>query len=201
MKKKIITISREFGSGGRTIAKMVAEKLGFAYYDKELVKQVANETGFNENYVEQQGEYAPSKSAFAYAFATQGVDGIMGGMTPNDFLWVMQRKIILDLAEKESCVIVGRCADFILKERDDCFDVFIHAPIEARAERVIKLYGETEKKIEKRLEDKDKKRKVFYKHYTNQEWGNAQNYDLTLNSETFGLEGCADIIAGLVKDI
>lgn len=200
MKKKIITISREFGSGGRTIAKLVAEKLGIAYYDKELVKQVADETGFNENYIEQQGEDAPSKSAFAYAFATQGVDGIMGGMTPNDFLWVMQRKIILELADKEPCVIVGRCADYILKDRTDCLNVFIHAPIKVRAERVIKLYGETEKKIEKRLDDKDKKRKVYYKHYTGQDWGSVQNYHLTLDSSEFGLEGCADMIVDLLKD-
>ena len=112
MSKNIITISREFGSGGRTIGKEVAKKLGYAYYDKELVKMVALETGLDEGFIEQEGEYAPNKNFFSYLFSS-AAPGVMNGMSMEDFLWVMQRKIVLDIAEKGNCVIVGRCADYI----------------------------------------------------------------------------------------
>lgn len=200
MKKNIITISREFGSGGRTIAKQVAETLGIPYYDKELVKQVAVETGFDERYIEQEGEYAPVKSMLAYAFAGRGTQGVMNGMSANDFLWVIQRKVILDLAERGPCVIVGRCADYILRDREDCLNVFIHAPMTQRAQRIVRLYGESDQAPEKRLTDKDKKRKVYYKNYTDGEWGMSQNYHLCLDSGTLGIDTCVGIIAGLVKE-
>lgn len=199
MKTNIITISREFGSGGRTVAKQLAEKLQIPYYDKALVKQVAVETGFDERYIEQEGEYAPVRSMLAYAFAARGTQGVMNGMSANDFLWVIQRKVILDLAEKGPCVIVGRCADDILKARDDCLNVFIHAPIKQRADRIVRLYGESEAAPEKRLEDKDKKRQVYYKNYTGREWGDARNYHLTLDSGKLGIETCVRIISELVQ--
>ena len=197
MKYRIITISREFGSGGRTIAKAVAERLGWKYYDKELVEQVAMETGFDPQFIEETGEHSPDRSGFAYSLAPQGVPGIMRGMSVSDFVWCMQRQVILQLAEKEPCVIVGRCADFILRERDDCFNVFIHAPIPYRADRIVRLYGESEKSPEKRLADKDKKRKVNYRHYTGCEWGMSQNYHLCLDSAEIGEEECVKIITAL----
>ena len=121
MSKQIITVSREFGSGGRTVGKRVAELLGVPYYDKELVKQVAVATGFDEKFVEQQGEDAsPWKNLFSYAFAGMGSRHPMNGLSADDFLWVIQCKVILDLADKGPCVIVGRCADYILREREDC---------------------------------------------------------------------------------
>ncbi len=194
MSKRIITVSREFGSGGRTIGKMLAAQLKISYYDKELVKKVALETGLNEEYIEQQGEYASAKSKIAAAFNSWGGQGAVNGMSVDDFLWVMQRKIIMELAEKEPCVIVGRCADFILKDRTDCLNVFIHSDMAMRAERIVRLYGETEKTPEKRLEEKDKKRKVSYQHYTNREWGMSQNYHMSLNSGVIGLEKCVELI-------
>lgn len=194
MSKRIITVSREFGSGGRTIGKMLAAQLKISYYDKELVKKVALETGLNEEYIEQQGEYASAKSKIAAAFNSWGGQGAVNGMSVDDFLWVMQRKIIMELAEKEPCVIVGRCADFILKERTDCLNVFIHSDMAMRAERIVRLYGETEKTPEKRLEEKDKKRKVSYQHYTNREWGMSRNYHMSLNSGVIGLEKCVELI-------
>ena len=120
MKKSIITVSREFGSGGRTIGKTVAQRLGIPYYDKELVKQVALESGFDPKYIEEQGEFAPGKTHFAFSFLGRGVPGVMGGMTAADFLWTIQHNVIRDLADKGPCVIVGRCADYILKDRTDC---------------------------------------------------------------------------------
>ena len=156
MSKQIITVSREFGSGGRTVGKRVAELLGVPYYDKELVKQVAVATGFDEKFVEQQGEDAsPWKNLFSYAFAGMGSRHPMNGLSADDFLWVIQCKVILDLADKGPCVIVGRCADYILREREDCLKVFVHANVPFRAERIVRLYGESEVEPEKRLETKD----------------------------------------------
>ena len=198
MEKRIITISREFGSGGRTIGRMVAEKLGIPFYDKELVDQIALESGFAPKFVEEHGEHAPGKTLFAYAFAPQGIPGVMNGMSTADFLWHIQCSVILQLAEKGPCVIVGRNADYILKDRDDTLHAFIHADMAYRADRIVRLYGESEKSPEARLNEKDKRRHVNYQHYTGRVWGTAQNYDLCLNSGTVGIEECADIIVDMV---
>lgn len=198
MKYRIITVSRQFGSGGRSIAKAVADKLGYAYYDKELVKQVAVETGFSPEYVEEKGEYAPIRSPLSYAFAMASTPGLMNGMTAADYLWTIQRKVILDLADKGDCVIVGRCADFILADRPDALHLFIHADNAYRAQRIVRLYGESEQSPEKRLADKDGKRSVNYKHFTGREWGNVKNYDLSLNSGKFDEAYCVELIADIV---
>ena len=123
----------------------------------------------------------------------------MNGMTMDDFLWVMQRKIVLDIAEKGHCVIVGRCADYILKDRSDCLNVFVHSSMENRAERIVRLYGESEKSPEKRLEEKDKKRSLYYKRHTGREWGMSQNYNLSIDSGMFGIDKCVDIILDLAE--
>lgn len=200
MSKRIITISREFGSGGRTIGKEVAQKLGYSYYDKELVRQVAVETGFDEKYIEQAGEYAPSKNWLSFGFAARGSQGAMEGMSANDFLWAIQCRVIRSLAEKEPCVIVGRCADYILKDRKDCLHAFIHADMDFRANRIVRLYGESENSPEKRLKDKDTKRRINYKHFTHREWGMSQNYHVTLNSGVVGIERCVDILEALYRN-
>lgn len=195
MKKKVITISREFGSGGRTVGKKLAEKLGYAYYDKELIEKVHGETGFSKEFIEEQGEYSPSKSMFSYAFIGRDINGV----SMNDYVWNAQRKIIIELAESdEPCVIVGRCADYILRDREDVFNVFIHADMEFRAKRIVQEYGETAESPQKRLKDKDKKRKINYRYFTDREWGVCQNYDISLNSGTLGIDKCVDIIADLV---
>lgn len=200
MEKNIITISREFGSGGRSIGRAVAEKLGIPFYDKELVEQIAVESGFAPKFVEENGEHSPSGSLFSYAFAPQGVPGVMNGLSTADFLWNVQCSVILQLAEKGPCVIVGRNADYILKDRPNVLNVFIHAPMEYRADRIVRLYGESEKAPEQRLQEKDKRRKVNYQHYTGRTWGNADNYDLCLNSATLGIEQSAQIICDVVKN-
>lgn len=197
MEKKIITISREFGSGGRTIGKMVAERLNIPFYDKELVDQIAMESGFAPQYVEEHGEHSPGNSFFSYAFAHQGVPGVMNGLSTADFLWNIQCNVIMQLAEKGPCVLVGRNADYILKDRKDCLHAFIHADMDFRADRIVRLYGESEKSPEHRLQEKDKRRRVNYQHYTGRTWGTAQNYDVCLNSSTIGIEKCADIIVNL----
>lgn len=198
MSKNIITISRQFGSGGRTVGRMLAEKLGVPFYDKELVKQVADETGFDTSFIEENGEFSPSKSIFSFAMS-QGIPCMQNGLSMSDFIFCIQRQVILKLAE-QPCVIVGRGADYILKDREDCFNVFIHADMKSRAERIVRLYGESEKKPEQRLADKDKKRKIYYKHYTDREWGDAKNYDMCLNSGKIGLDKCVELILDAIKE-
>ena len=200
MEKKIITISREFGSGGRTIGHKVAEALGIPFYDKELVEHIALESGFAPKFIEEHGEHSPGKSLFSYAFAPQGVPGVMNGLSTADFLWNIQCNVILQLAEKGPCVIVGRNADYILKDREDCLHAYIHADLAYRADRIVRLYGESEKSPEARLQEKDKRRRVNYQHYTGRTWGTAQNYDICLNSSTIGIDACADIIVSMVKN-
>lgn len=194
--KKIITISRQFGSGGRSIGKAVAEKLGYAYYDSELVSQVAEKTGLHPNYIEDAGEYAPGKSILSYAFSS---GASAGSMNASDYLWRAQCSVILELAEKGNCVIVGRCADYILRDRDDCLNVFIHANKEYRAKHIVERYGVRDKSPEKRLEEKDGKRKVNYKYFTGRVWSSVENYHVSLDSSVLTPEKCVDIIADLAK--
>jgi cytidylate kinase len=198
MEKKIITISREFGSGGRTMGRKIAEKLGIPFYDKELVDQIAVESGFAPKFVEEHGEHSPTGSFFSYAFAPQGVPGIMNGLSTADFLWNIQCSVILQLADQGPCVIVGRNADYILKDRPDALHVYVFADVPYRAERIVRLYGESEKSPEQRLAEKDKRRRVNYQHYTGRTWGMAQNYDLCLDTGVLGEDYCAEIVVNSV---
>lgn len=200
MEKKIITISREFGSGGRTIGRKIAQELGIPFYDKELVDQIAVESGFAPKFVEEHGEHAPGKSVFSYAFAPQGVPGVMNGLSAADFLWNIQCNVILQLADKGPCVIVGRNADYILKDREDAFHVYLFADLDYRADRIVRLYGESEKSPEARLQEKDKRRKLNYQHYTGRTWGQSQNYDICLNTGLLGEDQCVRIITDIVKN-
>lgn len=200
MEKKIITISREFGSGGRTVGRKVAEKLGIPFYDKELVDQIAVESGFAPKFVEEHGEHSPTGSFFSYAFAPQGVPGIMNGLSTADFLWNIQCNVILQLADQGPCVIVGRNADYILKDHPEALHVYVFADAPYRAERIVRLYGESEKAPEQRLAEKDKRRRVNYQHYTGRTWGQAQNYDLCLDTGILGEDFCVDVIVKAYED-
>ena len=191
--KRIITISREFGSGGRTIGKGVAEKLGIPCYDHEVIEQLVERSGFAADYVKSQSEYAPNGSLFVNALNA----GNFHGLSNQDKLWTMQRQIIEELGEKENCVIVGRCADYILRDRADCLKVFIHRDFRSRAERIVQVYGETEVPTEKRLKEKDKRRAAYYQFYTDQKWADLANYHIVLDSGVIGIEKCIDIIADL----
>ena len=191
MKNRIITISREFGSGGRTIGKRVAQELGIPCYDSELLQKIAEESAFNENYIKEAGENAPG-GFFASAFSHHP-----SGPNNADYLWKIQFRVITELAEKGPCVIVGRCADYILQGKADCLRVFIHADMEFRANRIVNVYGESEQSPEQRLKDRDKRRAAYHRFYTNMKWGHSQNYDITLNSGTIGIDRCVEIIKSL----
>lgn len=188
MQNKIITISREFGSGGRTIGKTVAKELGLPCYDKELVQKIAAESGFSEAYIQEAGEYAPG------GFLSSALSRNDAGPNTADLLWEIQYKTIRKLAQEGPCVIVGRCADYILRDQAELLRVFIHADMKFRAERIVKEYGVREKSPEQRLRDKDKRRAAYHRFYTDMKWGHAQNYDLTLNSGTLGIDKCVEII-------
>lgn len=196
MKNRIITISREFGSGGRTVGKQTAEKLGIPCYDQEILEKLSEESGFVKDYVKEQSEYANYGGFWANAFSSRSLSGISN----QDYLWIIQKQLILDLAGKGSCVIVGRCADFILKDTADCLTVFIHAQLQKRMERVVKIYGETDVPTEKRLMDKDKRRAAYYQFYTDMQWGQAQNYHIALDSGILGIETCVGLLTQLYQN-
>lgn len=193
MKNKIITISREFGSGGRTIGKKVANELGIPCYDSELILKIAEQSGFDVDYVKETGEN------FSGGFLSLLSDRAFG---PNneDYLWKIQCKIIIKLAEDGPCVIVGRCADYILRDKADCFKVFIHAAPAFRADRIVRVYGEKEVSAEQRIKDKDKRRAAYHRFYTDMKWGRSQNYDITLNSGTLGIDQCAATVKELYNN-
>lgn len=190
---RIVTISREFGSGGRTIGKHLAEKLGIPCYDAELLDKIEEKSGLAREYIAERGEYTPRGGWLATAFADRSVNGL----SVQDYLWTVQRKLIIELAEQGPCVIVGRCADYILQNQQDLLKVFIHADVPSRAKRIVELYGERDDAPEKRLRDKDKRRSAYYHFYTDMEWGRAQNYHISLDSGALGIDRCVDLIASL----
>ncbi|MDO5152682.1 MAG: cytidylate kinase-like family protein [Eubacteriales bacterium] len=191
MGNRIITISRQFGSGGRTIGKELAAKLGIPCYDAEIIEKIAEESGFAPEYVKERGEYAGGSSWLAHAFSDRDRDG----HSYQDDLWAIQRKIILELAEKGPCVIVGRCADYILRDNADCLRVFIHSDMETRAKRIVEQYGERSDAPAKRLKDKDKRRAAYYQFYTDMKWGAVENYHIALNSGALGIDKCVELLA------
>ena len=195
MAKRIITISREFGSGGRFIGEEVAKKLGIAYYDKNIIGQIAEKSGLSPEYIQENVELSPKKGLFAYAFSGRDITG----KSVEDMVYEAQRNIILELAEKEPCVIIGRNADYILKDRDDVLNVFIHGDMPEKIKRITGLYNVKEKEAVKMMADTDKRRRTNYNFYTDQNWGKASNYTLCLNSSQLGYDRCEMIIMECVK--
>lgn len=190
MAKRIITISREFGSGGRFIGEEVAKKLGIAYYDKNIIGQIAEKSGLSPEYIQENAELSPKKGLFAYAFSGRDITG----KSVEDMVYEAQRNIILELAEKEPCVIIGRNADYILKDRDDVLNVFIHGDMPEKIQRISHLHNVDEKEAVKMMADTDKRRMTNYNFYTEQKWGKASNYTLCLNSSELGYDRCEKII-------
>ena len=191
MEKRIITISREFGSGGRTIGKLVAEHLGIRCYDAELIQKLAAESGFDENYVKEAGEYTPG-GFLASAFTDRSF-----GPTNEDLLWKLQYQIIRELAEKEPCVIVGRCGNYALRSRNDVIDLFICANMEDRIHRIMERYHFSEKDAINAIHSTDKRRKHYYENYTHQKWGSIDSHQMLLNVSRLGMDRTVEIIKQL----
>lgn len=195
MGKQIITISREFGSGGRFLGESIAKKLGYDYYDKEIISKVAEETGLSEKFIEEAGEYAMDSDRSSSAFIGRSSTGASLG----DYMYAVQRKLILEAVQKGPCVIIGRCADYILKDRQDCLNVFISGRREQKAARIMGLYNVSEQEAKKQMLDTDKRRSAHYSYYTQQEWGRVENYALCLNSSDIGYDKCIEIICSLTQ--
>lgn len=190
MTKRIITISREFGSGGRFIGEEVAKNLGIAYYDKNIIDEIAEQLGLSPDYIQESAELSPKKGLFAYALVGRDITG----KSVEDMVYEAQRKVILEIAENDSCVIIGRNADYILKDRTDVINIFIHADMPEKVKRICRLYNVTEIEAVAMTADIDKRRMTNYRYYTDQKWGMARNYTLTLNSSQLGYDMCEKII-------
>lgn len=199
MEKYVITIARQYGSGGRTIGEMLAEKLGIHFYDKELMKLASEESGINERLFNTADEKV-KQNVFSKMFKTEKVykgDVISpesDEFVSDDNLFNYQAKVVKELAERESCVIVGRCADYVLKDYDHVLSVFIHGPKDFCMQEAAKKINLTGKELERFIAKTDKARADYYKYYTGREWTDARNYDLCLDSSKLGFERCVEEI-------
>ena len=191
MSHKIITIGREYGSGGRKIAQKVAEKLNMIYYDNEIIDMAAQELGYDVEMIRRASEQ--KSSSFLYTMTTGAFD-----LPLNDKVFAMQSQIIKHLAENDDCIIVNGCGDYILEDFDDVLRVFIHAPVESRQKRVSEDYHEDDGDCVKKVQKMDKRRSSYYNYYTTNRWGDLKNYDLTINSDV-GLDIAAQIIVDAFK--
>ena len=190
--KIVVTVSREYGSGGRYVAKLLSEKLGVKFYDKEIVTKLAEETGLSEEYIEENEQKRGILSTLENDQVT--------GLSNKDELFIKETELIKKLARKDSCVIVGRCADFILKNNRNVVKVFIYSDMEDKIKRATKFYGLDKEKAEKEIKNIDKQRANHYKYYTEREWKEYSNYDICINSDTFGVEKSADIIYDMIQN-
>ena len=174
---------------------MVADQLGIAFYDKELIEKIAEETGFSKKFIEEYGEHAPGTNVFSYSFL--GRDAM--GVSMQDKIWMQQRKLILDLAEKEPCVIVGRCADYILRDNPDCLSFFIHNNKENRIQRIIESQNLTVEQAEELMLKTDKSRAAYYNYYTNKEWGVASTYNFSIDVSVLGVDETVAFMKNFVE--
>lgn len=204
MNKKIITISREYGSGGREVGLTVAKKLGMEFYDKELIEAAAKEIGFPVDLIADREQRLTNSLLYNFAMGT--LYGISYPKEPKitelpltEQIYQAQKKAIEEAAKRGSCIFIGRCADYILKSRPDVLRVFIYADRDIRKRRAIEEYGEIEEYIDEFMYQTDKRRRIHYENYTNQKWGSRENYDLMLNSGDLGLEKCVELLCEAVK--
>ena len=191
-KHVVITVSREYGSGGRYVGRLIAEKLGIKLYDKEFIEKVAEKTGFSEEYIESNEQKRDALEVLNNGFYSE--------FNNSDELFIEESKLIKEVAEKESCVIIGRCADFILKDMKNIIKVFIHSDMEDKIKRATEIYGLDKAKAEKEIKRIDKQRANHYKYYTEKEWNNSANYDISINSDTLGVEKTAELICQIVEE-
>ena len=204
MGKKIITISREYGSGGRQVGLTVAKKLGMEFYDKELIDAAAKEIGFPTEMIADREQRLTNSLLYNFAMGT--LYGIAYPREPKvselpltEQIYQAQKKAIEEAAKRGSCIFVGRCADYILKSRPDVLRVFIYADRDIRKRRAIEEYGEIEEYMDEFMYQTDKRRRIHYENYTNQKWGSRENYDLMLNSGDLGLDKCVELLCEAVK--
>ncbi len=198
----VITIARGYGSGGRTMGKLLAEELGINYYDRDLLRLASDESGINQALFEKADERL--KNSLLYKIARKEYKGEKippdsEDYISNDNLFNFQAKVIKGLAEQESCIIVGRCADYILRDKPNVVKIFVHASTEDCIVRLEDMYSLSRSELEKKIKRIDKRRAEYYKYYTGREWNNADNYDLCLNSAQLGYDKCIEIVKAYLK--
>ena len=192
----VITISRQFGSGGHTIAQKLSERLHIPFYDKDIVAHVAEQCGYAASFIEEKGEYMQKSGKLWNDFLLSNAPGYE---YPQNTIFLAQKKVILEVAQSP-CIIVGRCADFLLTQAGiPILSVFIHADDAHRIQRVEQRYGKTDISTIQRLRDKDRHRKAYYRHYTKEEWGVCNKYHIALDSGYLGVDQCVSILADVVK--
>jgi cytidylate kinase len=197
MNKYVITIARGYGSGGRTIGKMLSEKLGIPYYDRDLLRLASDDSGINQALFAKADEKLKKSLLFRIAsnvYKGELIPPDSDDFVSNDNLFNYQAKIIKELANTESCIIIGRCADYVLKDYENVIKVFVHAPMEDCIKTLKEMTGKSDKEIEKQILSIDKHRAEYYKYYTGRDWKNAENYDLCLNSSRLGFDKCVEIV-------
>ena len=191
MRYPIITISREYGSGGRSIGRKLADELQIPFYDKEIIALTAQKSGFSEEVIAQAEQNKPQSFLYGLYMTSQA-------LPVNDQVFIVQTRLIREISEKGPCVIVGRCANYVLREHKDCLHVFIHAPVEDRVRRATEVYGVREKNPESLVRREDKRRAAYYSHFTQEKWGHAQSYHMAINS-SIGEERVVRLIQLLAK--
>lgn len=198
MKKYVISISRQFGCGGHEIATKLSEKLDIPHYDKEIMKRAAKESGFDENLFLFYDE-KPTRS-FLYNLSSDGISSITNtGTSLEDKIFQYQFDTIRKVADEGSCIIVGRCADYILSDYNHLFKVFLHADDDFRRDRVVNLYGVNEKDAMKEIKSTDKKRARFHNFYCDNKWGDATAYDLSVDVSSFGIDDTVELIISCIN--
>ena len=198
MANKIYTIGREFGSGGREVGEKVAAKLGIKLYDKELLQQAAKDSGFCEEIFENHDEKPTNSFLYSLVMDTYSVSGYSAApfldMPLNHKVFLAQFETIKKIAEKESCVIVGRCADYALSDNPDCINIFIHADLDVRIKNVSRNLNITENKARDIINKTDKQRASYYNYYTSKKWGDSKSYNLSLDAGKLGTDNCVEMI-------
>lgn len=197
MEKMVVTIARQYGSGGKTIGQMLAKELGINCYSREILRLASDESGINEtlfNKADEKLKNSPLKGITKRIYKGQLIAPASQDFVSDQNLFNYQAKVIKELAQSQSCVIVGRCADFVLKDREDVISVFIHAPKDYCMARALERSSMTEKEMERFIQKEDKYRGDYYRYYTGHEWNDARNYDLCLDSSKLGFEKCVEAI-------
>ena len=183
--KVIITINREYGSGGRFVGKIIADKLGIPFYDKELINEISKESGLSKKYIEENEQKKHSLGSSIY--------------NNEDALFIAEAKAIKKLASKSSCVIVGRCANYILSGKKNVYKVFLYSSLDNEIKRAVKYYGLSKDKAEKQIKKINKQREKHYKYYTEHNWRDFSNYDICLNVDEIGVENTSNIIIDMIN--
>lgn len=199
---KIIAISREYGSGGRYIAQILAEKLGVPLYDKEILTVAAKESGISKEFFEEYDEKPTRSYLFSLMASIPGRSNILDGYTElplNHKIFLAQFEAIKQVAKEGPCVIVGRCADWVLQEDPRLVKVFIQAPMEAKVDRAVQYYGKEREKAEEYIKKTDKQRANYYEYYTSKKWGKRENFDLCINSNALGVDKTAELLGKYIE--